>query len=182
MVQIPNGGSFLDAHSIVSSLGISSGQQVADLGCGSGYFTIELSKAVGDAGVVTAVDVMQEALEAVHAKAEATGLKNVRLVRADLEVPGGTKIPDGSQDWVLLKTVLFQSQKKEAMIAEAARMTKTGGRVVVIEWKKGAGGFGPPDNLRSDEAAVEQMTQAAGLNTERPVSTDASHFGFVFMK
>jgi len=182
MAELRSAGAFLDAQRVVSSLGISQGQQVADFGCGSGYFTMELAKAVGSGGVVNAVDVMQEPLEAVHAKAEAAGLKNIQMIRADLEVLGGTKLPDGSQDWVLLKNVLFQSQKKEAMLGEAARVAKAGGRVVVIEWKKGAGGIGPPEPLRSDEATIEQMAHASGLRTERPLSVDSSHFGFVFIK
>ncbi len=182
MVEIISAGAFLDAQRVVASLGISEGQQVADLGCGSGYFTMELAKAVGKSGVVNAVDVMQEPLEAVHAKIEAAGMKNVQMIRADLEVLGGTKLADGSQDWVLLKNVLFQSQKKEAIIAEAARVAKLGGRVVIIEWKKSAGGIGPPDALRSDEATIQQMAQTSGLRMERPISADVSHFGFVFIK
>ncbi|MEK7637882.1 MAG: methyltransferase domain-containing protein [Patescibacteria group bacterium] len=182
MAELPSAGAFLDAQRVVSSLGISQGQQVADFGCGSGYFTMELAKAVGSGGIVNAVDVMEEPLQAVHAKAEAAGMKQVQIIRADLEVLGGTKLSDGSQDWVLLKNVLFQSQKKEAILAEAARVAKAGGRVVIIEWKKGAGGIGPPEALRSEESAVQQMAQASGLRTERPLSVDSSHFGFVFIK
>ena len=182
MVELPSSGAFLDAQRVVSSLGVSQGQHAADFGCGSGYFTTELAKAVGSNGVVNAVDVMEEPLQAVHAKAEAAGMKNVQIIRADLEVLGGTKLPDGSQDWVLLKNILFQSQKKEAILAEAARVVKMGGRVVVIEWKKGAGGIGPPETLRSDEIVIERIAQANGLRTERPLGVDSSHFGFVFIK
>lgn len=174
--------SFLDVDRVVGLLGVAPGQKVADLGCGSGYFVIALAKKVGETGMVTAVDVMQEALEAVHAKAEALGMKNITPVRANLEVLGGTKIADGSQDLTLLKNVLFQSQKKEAIVAEAARITKPGGRVVVIDWKKGAGGLGPPDQLRTDDAAVTQIGQGAGLHLDGQLAADQFHFGLVFIK
>ena len=118
MVQLPPAGAFLDTQRIISSVGVTQGQHTADLGCGSGYITMTLARAVGKDGVVTAVDVMEEPLQAVRTKAEAAGLTNVQEVRADLEVLGGTKIPDNSQDLSVLANVLFQSQKKEAMIAE----------------------------------------------------------------
>ena len=119
MVQLP-GGEFMEAGKVVMGLGLMPGQKAADFGCGSGFFSLALARAVGDNGRVTAIDVMKEPLESVHARAEAAGLKNIDMVRADLEVLGGTKLADGSQDCVLMKNVLFQSQKKSAMLAEAA--------------------------------------------------------------
>lgn len=182
MVTLPPEGSFLDADRIVGGLGILPGSHVADLGCGSGFFTIAMAKAVGKEGTVIAVDVMAEPLESVQARAEGAGLKNVHVVRADLEVLGGTKIPDNSQDVCLLKNILFQSKKQGDIIAEAARITKPGGRVVVIDWKKGAGGFGPPDEIRTDEEAVRSMGQAAGLRPESGLSADNFHFEQIFVK
>lgn len=182
MVQIPTEGAFLDTKGIVSLLGVTPGQQVSDLGCGAGYFTISLAQAVGKDGVVSAVDVMVEPLEAVKTRADALGLKNVVAIRADLEVLGGTKIPDNSQDLSLLANTMFQSQKKEAMLAEAVRILKPGGRLVIIEWKKGAKGFGPPDELRTDEATMQTMVIASGVRFERVIPTGAFYFGQVYIK
>lgn len=182
MVQIPSAGAFLDTQRIVSLLGVVPGRQVADLGCGTGYFTIALAKAVGKDGIVSAVDVMSEPLQSVQARAEAMGLNNVHAIRADLEVLGGTNIPDNSQDLSLLANTMFQSQKKEAMLAEAVRMLKPGGQLVVIEWKKGANGFGPPDALRTDEEVMRTLATAAGVRFERTIETGAFYFGQVYIK
>lgn len=141
-----------------------------------------LARAVGNDGVVTAVDVMEEPLQAVRTKAEAAGLTNVKEVRADLEVVGGTKIPDNSQDLSVLANVLFQSQKKELMIAEAVRMLKPGGRLLIVNWKKGVGGFGPPDELRSDEETLKSLATASGVRFERPVDAGTYYIGLVFVK
>jgi len=177
-----NSGEFLDVERIVHALGVSSGQHVADLGCGSGFFTVALARAVGKKGKVTAVDVMQEPLESVHARAQALGLTNVQTVRADLEVLGGTKIADASQDLAVLKNILFQSQKKDSIVAEAARMLKPGGRLVIIDWAKGASGLGPPDELRVDAAHIQQLAQSAGLQKANDLATDQYHTGIVFTK
>jgi len=182
MVNLPGQGAFLDTQRLTSALGIVHGMHVADLGCGSGYFTTELARAVSDSGVVSAVDVMQEPLQAVATKAEAMGLGNIRAIRADLEVRGGTGIGDNTQDLALLANVLFQSQKKEAIIGEAVRMTKGGGRVVIIDWKKGAAGFGPPDGLRTAEDDMKRLAEGQGLRFERPIDAGRFYYGLIFVK
>jgi ubiquinone/menaquinone biosynthesis C-methylase UbiE len=182
MVQIPGAGEFLDAGRVVQSIGLMPGQHVADFGCGSGFFTLARAKVVGSNGRVAAIDVMKEPLESVHTRAESSGLHNIDMIRADLEVLGGTKLPDGSQDCVMMKNVLFQSEKKAEMLAEAVRVLKPGGKLVVIDWAKGHGGFGPPDSLRSDEADVKSLCTGAGVRPDAALPVDQYHFGFIAIK
>jgi ubiquinone/menaquinone biosynthesis C-methylase UbiE len=182
MANPPTGGAFLDAERVSSVLGLVPGMHAADLGCGAGYFVTALAKIVGAGGSVAAVDVRQEALDEVRAKAEALGLANVRLVRADLEVLGGTGIPDNSQDVALLANNLYQSQKKGSILKEAARMCKSGGRVVIIEWKKGGGGFGPPEELRTSEDDMKRLAEANGVRFQRPLDVGSYFYGLVFIK
>jgi ubiquinone/menaquinone biosynthesis C-methylase UbiE len=182
MVNLPGQGAFLDPQGLVSAVGIVRGMRVADLGCGSGHLTVAFARAVGDEGVVTAVDVRSEPLDEVRAKAEAAGLGNVRTARADLEVRGGTGIPDNSQDIAVLTNVLFQSQKKDAIVGEAVRMLRPGGRLVVTEWKKGTGGFGPPDELRIAEDALKALVEQSGLRLERPLDAGQYCYGLIFIK
>lgn len=182
MVQLPTAGAFLDTQRIVSSLGGLQGHHVADLGCGSGYFTLSLAQAVGRDGVVSTVDVMQEPLQSVQSRADALGLQNVRTIRADLEVMGGTKIPDASQDLVLIANVLFQSQKKEAILSEGMRMLKSGGKIIVIDWKKGVPGFGPPDESRTSGDGLRRLVESAGAKYERALDVGAYYTGAVYIK
>ena len=182
MVQLPPSGAFLDSQRIISSIGVVRGQHAADLGCGSGYITIALARAVGKDGIVSAVDVMQEPLEAVRAKAEAAGLTNVKGIRADLEVLGSTKLSDASQDFSLLTTVLFQSQKKAAIIAEAVRILKPGGRLLIVDWKKGMRGFGPPDELRASAEELNALATAGGMRFERAIDAGAYYTGALYIK
>jgi ubiquinone/menaquinone biosynthesis C-methylase UbiE len=181
MVNLP-GGEFMDADRVVMSLGLAPGQKAADFGCGSGFFSLALARAVGPDGRVSAIDVMKEPLESVHARAESAGLKNIDFIRADLEVAGGTKLADGSQDCVLMKNILFQSRKKGEIIAEAARVLKTGGKLAVIDWAKGRGGFGPPDELRSSPEDIKTLCASAGLKPGTDMPVDGYHFGFIVLK
>lgn len=182
MVQPLTSGAVFDTHRVVSMIGVTQGSKAADLGCGSGYVTMALARAVGPQGVVTAVDVMEEPLQAVRTKAEASGLKNVVAVRANLEVYGNTKLADGSQDYSVLANVLFQSTQKEHILAEAVRILKPGGVLAIIDWKKGRPGFGPPDALRSDEETLKAISAAAGAHFERSIDAGEYYIGLLFKK
>jgi ubiquinone/menaquinone biosynthesis C-methylase UbiE len=172
----------LDTERIVSVLGLVPGNHAADLGCGSGYWVVALARIVGKDGVVSAVDIRQDPLDEVRAKADALGLGNVRVIRADLEVPGATGIEHNSQDVVLIVNNLYQSQKKDAIMSEAVRMLKPDGHLVVIEWKKGAGGFGPPDDMRTSESDLTRIAESAGVRYQRPLETGSSFVGMVFIR
>lgn len=182
MAKLPGPDAFLDTQRIVSALALRPGMHVADLGSGSGFFTIAMARAVGKEGSSAGVDVRQEPLDELQAKANAAGLGNVRPIRADLEVIGGTALPDNSQDVALLANTLFQSEKKAQMIQEAVRMTKPGGRVVIIEWKKGSGGFGPPDAMRTPEEEMKSLAQGQGLVFESALDAGALYYGQIFSK
>ena len=157
------------------------GMHVGDFGAGSGFFTVDAAKKVGDSGRVYAVDVQVGPLESVQGRAEALGLENVEIVRADLEVPGGTNIPENALDVVVLANVLFQSQKKEEIIKEAHRTLKGGGSLLIVDWKKGAGG-GVPDEMRSDPSQMRTIAESQGLTFVRDIEAGQFYFGQVYTK
>ena len=174
-------GGFLDTERIVQTLDLQDGQHVGDFGCGSGYFTIAAAQRVGESGRVYAVDVQEGPLESVTSRAQSLGLENIVTVRADLEKLGGTNIPSDALDIVLLANVLFQSSKKDGIIAEAKRTLKMGGRLLVIDWKKGAGGA-VPDDLRSQPDEVRNLVTDAGFTFERDIEAGEYYFGMTFSK
>lgn len=176
------GKGMMDPASIIGRLDLRPGMRVADFGCGSGHFTVLVAKLIGEDGKVTAIDVQNAALDSVRAKIKDLKLQNIETVRADLEVPGATKLADGSQDLVLLANVIFQSQKKDAIIREAKRVLKTGGKLVLIEWKKGSGGFGPPDDLRMTDEAIETLVTQEGFEHRKDIDVGQFHHILIFAK
>ena len=176
-------GGFMNPEVIVEGFGLQPGMKVADFGSGAGYFTILMAKKVGEDGMVTALDIMESALETVRAKASAAGLKNLQTTRGDLEVLGGSALPDNSQNMVLLANILFQSSKKEQMIQEAKRILMPGGIMIVIDWKKEAnGGLGPPAELKVEQSELKGILEKKGLTFVRDIDAGTFHFGFVFKK
>ncbi|MFN7088805.1 MAG: class I SAM-dependent methyltransferase [Candidatus Paceibacteria bacterium] len=172
----------LDLSNIVKQFNLEPGMRAADLGSGSGYFTIEMAKILGESGKVTAVDILDTALETVRAKVQLSGLENVQLVRANLEVLGSTFLADDSQDFVLLANVLFQNDQKIEIMREAKRILKPGHRLAIIDWEKGKGGLGPPDELRAPKESILAFASQEGLTFEKEIFVDAYHFGLMFRK
>lgn len=174
---------FIQPDEMISKFGLKENMRVADFGIGSGYFTILMAKAVGEKGSVAAIDILEAPLEVTRNKAELEGLGNIRFVRGDLEVEGGSKLENASQDFVLLANVLFQSKKRESILKEAARVAKTGGRIVVIDWKKGTEGLGgPPDEFRVDQEEVKSIAQSLGLKFDSAFEAGRYHYGLIFPK
>lgn len=176
------GKGMMDPAGIIGRLNLQPGMRVADFGCGSGHFTVLVAKLVGEEGRVTAIDVQNAALDSVLAKVHDLKLQNVETVRADLEVSGATKLAEGSQDLVLLANVLFQSPKKEAIIREAKRVLKSGGKLVLIEWRQGTGGFGPPDDLRLTDAQVNALVAQEGFEPGSDIDVGQYHHILIFNK
>jgi len=175
-------GGFLNPDIIVESFGIEEGMRVADFGSGSGYFTILMAKKTGESGLVTAVDILENSLDIVRSKTKSEGLRNIQTIRSNLEVYGSSGIQSDSQDFVLLANVLFQSDEKDGIIKEAHRILKEKGTLVIIDWKKGTGGFGPPDNLRLDSSAMQSLVASNSFDFVGFLDVGAFHYGLKFIK
>ena len=175
-------GGFLDPQMIVEQFGIKEGMNIVDFGSGAGYFTIFVAKKTGPEGKVFALDILERALDSVMAKARAESIENIETIRTNLEIPKGSSLPNNSQDIVLLANILFQSKMKSSIVKEGERILKKNGKLIIIDWKKGAGGFGPPDDLRSEVREIEAIAKEENLIREIVLNTGQFHFGLIFKK
>lgn len=175
-------GGFIHPETIVEILNIKEGMKIADFGCGAGYFTILLAQKTGSSGKVYALDVLENALDNVRSRARTNNLENIETIRTNLEVLGSSSLAAGSQDMVLLANILFQSKKDGDIIKEAVRVLKNGGEVVIIDWKKGADGLGPPEELRQSSEDLKKVAEVNGLKFEREFDAGKFHFGLAFKK
>jgi ubiquinone/menaquinone biosynthesis C-methylase UbiE len=175
-------GGFLNPDKIVNEFGIKDGMMIGDFGSGAGFFAVLLAQRVGINGKVFALDIQESALDNVRVRAKAAGLENIETIRSNLEVLGSSGLADNSQDMVLLINILFQSEHKTDIIKESVRVLKNGGSLVVIDWKRAAGGFGPPDNLRTDETVMRSLVLGEGLVFKNNIDAGLFHYGIIFKK
>ena len=111
---------------------VARGATVADLGAGSGYFTIRLAKAVGATGKVYAVDIQQGMLDLLQRAVTKEKLTNVVPV---LGVEDDPRLPAESLDLVLMVDVYHELSAPQATLAHLKRALKPGGRLVLLEYR-----------------------------------------------
>ena len=132
--SISAGNSFLEPQRIVAGFGLQRGDHAADFGAGHGFFTLAMAIAVGRDGKVWAVDIQKEALDMVRSRAMAEHLLNIEYLRADLEQPGTSGLPERFMDFVLIGNMLFQAQERGEVLREAWVCLRSKGRLAMIEW------------------------------------------------
>jgi arsenite methyltransferase len=106
------------------------GQTVLDLGSGAGLDSLLAARRVGPTGKVVGVDLCPEMVEKAHRNALLLGLYNVEFVEAQIErVP----LPDGSVDVVISNGVFNLCPDKSAVLADAFRVLRPGGRLQIAD-------------------------------------------------
>ncbi len=143
---------------IMDALGIADASVVADIGAGSGWFTIRLARRVGPRGLVYAEDVQKEMINAISRRVSREGLSNVRPV---LGLKNNALLPEGALDAVLVVDAYHEVEDRVAMLASLARALKPQGRIGVIDFKLDGTGPGPsPEERVSPDVVVKDAAQA----------------------
>lgn len=171
----------MDPSEILPYAGMASGETVADFGCGNGFYPVAAAQAVGNDGLVYAVDVKNDALEATMSAAKHAMVKNVYTICHDMEEPG-VPIADGSCDSVILAGILHLSHLQKNVLRESYRVLKTGGKVIVIEWKKQPLPFGPNIAMRIAPEELTKIMTAGGFSFGSDIPADAFHYAAVYNK
>lgn len=135
-------------------------EEWAEIGAGTGYFVIPLSRLVKK---IHALDLSDEMLAHLRNNLQQSGVTNVEAQRSE---ESRFPLPDTGVDAVLLAMVLHEVDKPPEFIAEAARVTRPGGRLLVIEYTR-TGIFGPPKSHRLTESQIDEWTAAAGYERSR---------------
>lgn len=117
---------------VLRALGLQPGEVVADLGCGTGYFTWRMARAVGAQGRVYGIEIQPEMLDLLDRNMKARGVTNVVPVLGTVTDP---QLPQ-SVDLVLMVDVYHEFSHPAEMMAAVCRRLKPGGRVVLIEYRR----------------------------------------------
>jgi len=118
-----------DPKKILSTY-IKRGQTVLDLGCGSGTFTIDMARMVGETGIVIAVDVQEEMLQIVRKKSAKERLES-RIITHKSE-PDRIGISD-KIDFALAFYMVHEVPDAEAFLEEIAAVLKPTGKLLIVE-------------------------------------------------
>jgi ubiquinone/menaquinone biosynthesis C-methylase UbiE len=120
----------LKVDEVIARLKLKPGDIVADIGSGSGSFSIPMAKAIAPNGVLYAVDIDQKMLDFVADRAKKAGVTNLRTVLGEFDDP---KLPIKTADVAFFHRVLHMIEHRQAYVNATAKYLKPDGRIVVID-------------------------------------------------
>ena len=174
---------FLDPERVLFASGLSVGQTFADLGSGSGFYTLAAAKIVGEQGVVYSVDILETSLDHIAAESRLKNFRNIQTLICDLEQEQACKqIPTGQVDVVLFANIAHQIKNRNNLFAEAYRLLKTQGKLIVVEWNDQPSPIGPMAADRISEAEINSLGKKFSFKTAGNIVVDPYHYGLIFIK
>lgn len=147
-----------EAAKVIAWMGIRPGQSVADIGAGSGYYTVRLAAVVGPGGQVLAQDVTPEYLTGLRRRIERQGLRNVQV---GLGEPGDPRLPPRSVDAVLMIHMYHEIQQPFALLGNLVPALRPGARVGIVDVDDATPRHGTPRALLQCELAAAGYRQVA---------------------
>jgi SAM-dependent methyltransferase len=120
----------LQINRVMDILGIQPGKGVADIGAGSGWFTVLAARRVGASGTVYAVDINPEAIHHIDERVRNESLPNVKSILSKSDDP---MLPQGAVDAVLLLKTYHEVADPVALLEKLRPSLKPGARIGIID-------------------------------------------------
>lgn len=121
-----------DCQTMLRELRLKPGMRVCDMGCGNGFYSLQLAELVGPQGEVLAVDIQSGMLRLLQARAEEAGLRNLRMILGD---PDNPKLPRGQVQLILCVDVYHEFSHPAQMLAAMRESLADGGQLVLVEFR-----------------------------------------------
>ncbi len=145
---------------VIRAIGVRSGQVVADVGAGPGFFALRLARAVGPAGHIYAVDPEPALLDVLRERLARAGTRNVTPVLSRGEDP---MLPQGRCDVALIVNTYHHFTDGPAFLRRIRRSLADGGCIVNIDFAKRETPVGPPVDRRIAREEFLRDARRAGL-------------------
>jgi SAM-dependent methyltransferase len=143
----------LEIERVMDILGIAPGKAVADIGAGSGWFSVRAARRVTQTGLVYAVDINPDAVHYIQQRTEREGISNVKTI---LSKPADPLLPPQSVDAVLLLKTYHEIAEPIALLKNLRKSLRPGARVGIIDRN------GTPENHGVNEEIVVREAGRAG--------------------
>ncbi len=154
-LEDPKRDAYQKPHEVIHALNLKSGEVIADIGAGSGYFTFHLARHVGDKGKVYAVDVSPEMILHVNRRIREQKANNVVTLLAD---PDDPLLPDRSVNRFFFSDSWHHIENQSKYLSLMKRMLKPGGEIVMIDFHKKELPVGPPMQMKiAREDLIKQL-------------------------
>ena len=150
--EYPDRDKKLQIERVMNLLGITKGKSVADIGAGSGWFTVRAARQVGPSGTVYAEDINPQYIQYIGNRAKKENLANVRTV---LGTPDDPKLAPASVDAIMLMKVYHEIAHPVPVMKILRASLKSGGKLGIID-RNGSG----TDHGLNHEIVEREMSEA----------------------
>jgi ubiquinone/menaquinone biosynthesis C-methylase UbiE len=117
---------------MLTNLGLKHGMAICDMGCGNGFYTLQMAKIIGDDGHIYAVDIQPEMLKLLNQRADEQQVRNVSPILGTLSDP---RLPKRKIDLILLVDVYHEFSHPEEMLAAMREALSPGGVCALVEFR-----------------------------------------------
>ena len=154
---------------VLDEIGVASGNTIADVGCGIGYFSVRLAKKVGKSGIVYASDIDRGALAFLKEKTEVQNIQNLKIIEGKEDDP---LLPSSVIDMVLIVNTIHLIDRPSEYLSNLKSCLKPDGYIVIIQWDAGNMDTEAPNWSAEDREKYTQQTTLriiydAGYEVER---------------
>ncbi len=156
-------------------------EHVVDIGVGSGTYTLTLAGRLPH-GHVYAVDVQKEILTRLARHIHEAHIQNVTCIHANADKIRGIPLHDEVASLTILANTLFQSEDPLMMLAEAARLTHTGGLLLLTDWSSSFSGLRPDIQRVISEKEALKLAMQAGFSLEKEIRTQKHHWAILLRR
>ncbi len=118
---------------VMQHLGLKPGMQVCDMGCGNGYYTMRIAKAVGKQGRVYAVDIQPEMLQMLRENMNRANVENIEPILSEAHDP---HLPEGKVDLLMMVDVYHEFSHPDTMLQCIAKSLAPGGLIALLEFRE----------------------------------------------
>lgn len=168
---------------VLAALALQPGEDIADIGAGTGLFVKLFAQAVGPAGTVYANDIAPAFLRFIEERSKGDGLNNVVTLLGE---DRSSKLPAASVDVVFHSDVYHHFEFPEQMNADLFRALRPGGRLFVLDFER-IEGVSPQQRLehvRAPKEVVRAEIETAGFVFDREIELEplVENYLLVFVK
>jgi ubiquinone/menaquinone biosynthesis C-methylase UbiE len=163
----------------IAQLNLKPGMMVADVGAGTGFYSVRIAKAIAPNGVVFANDIQPGMLAKLTANAAAQNVKNIVTI---LGTESDPKLPSGKLDLVLLVDVYHEFSRPQRMLDGIRESLKADGELVLLEFRKEDPSvpIRPEHKMSVEEVKAEVLPE--GYEFEKVVDTMPWQHILIFRK
>jgi len=163
---------------VIAALKVKAGQVVADIGAGSGVFSLPIGRAIRPGGTIYAVDIDQELLNHVEMEATEQGMVNVKPILGS----GSDPLLPVDVDLVFMNDVLHHIQDRAGYLATLALYLKPGGRIAIIDFQSGQGPHKDDPTMMVTEDQATKWLEPAGLKPVEHINLYSDRWFVVYGK